>query len=400
MADKTVRSWFNIVPMMSFGSATTTKAVIHINEAIGWDLFFGGVNAADLIAEIDALTVDELDIRINSEGGSAFDGLAIANAILRHPAKTTTYVDGLAASAASIVALAGDTVVMSKYAQMMIHNASAGVMGTADDMRAAANFLDGINGSMAQFYADRAGGDVKDWAKAMSAETWYSADAALAAGLVTEVDDSAKREDTVAAVAAAMARPTALFKHPATAAGTTEARASVTTTETQEGTVPLSEKVAERLGLAADATDDDVLARLDELSTPTATTNAEPDLATAVATVQSAGQAVIDAETLARLQQQAADGAQALASITAAAHAKVVDDAIAQGKILPTQRGQYMALMDSNPEVCTKLLADTPVSALVPVTEMGHSLDPEASAGDLSWFDSAPIKPSTATSEE
>lgn len=398
MADNKTRSWFKVVPMMALNGSSTKKAVIHINDAIGWDLFFGGVNAADLIAEIDALNVDELYVRINSEGGAAFDGLAIANALLRNPAQVTTYIDGLAASAASIVALAGDTVVMSKYGQMMIHNASAGVMGTADDMRAAAKFLDGLNGSMAQFYADRAGGDAKDWGKAMAAETWYTADAALAAGLVTEVDESAKRDDTLAAVAAAMARPTARFKHPATAAGTTGALASVTTTETQEGTVPqLSEKVAERLGLAADATDDDVLAKLDELSTPAESDAVEPDLATAVAKVQSAGQAVIDAETLARLQQQAADGAQALASITAAAHAKVVDDAIGQGKILPTQRGQYIALMESNADVTTKLLADTPVSAKVPVVEMGHALEAQASS-DLSWFDSAPTKP--ANNEE
>lgn len=397
------REWFRVVKATAKAPA---RATIHINEAIGADPFFGGVDAAELIAEIDGLAVDELEVRINSEGGSAYDGLAIANAIIRNSANTTTYVDGLAASAASLVALAGDKVVMSKYGQMMLHNSRGGVMGTAAELREAAKFLESLNASMAEFYADRAGGEVKDWAKAMDHETWYRADEALAAGLVTEIDASAKRETTEAAVAAAMARPTARFTHPAPIAGaeTTGARASVTNHPTKEGVVPLSEKVAKRLGLATDATDDDVLAKLDELDAdteqdPTADTAAAGGAAGApaaggdpaseasgtkvgelAAAAAKADMAVIGAAELADLRRQAADGALALSNQVAAAHAKVVDDAINTGRILPTSRDTYLAHMKKDPEGTAKHLADTPAEFMVPMTEMGHALDAQASA--------------------
>jgi ATP-dependent protease ClpP protease subunit len=141
--------------------------------------------------ELASVDAKRLIVRINSQGGSAFDGIAIHNAIARHSAQTTVYVDGLAASAASVIAMAGDEIIISKYGQMMIHDASGGVVGTAAEMTAFAKVLDDLSDSIASVYADRAGGDVQAWRDRMRGESWYRADAAVAAGLADRVDKSA-----------------------------------------------------------------------------------------------------------------------------------------------------------------------------------------------------------------
>lgn len=419
------REWFKVVrpEAKADGSTVSRRATIHINDVIGASFFFGGVDAAELIREIDELDVDELDVRINSEGGSAYDGLAIANAIMRNGATTTTYVDGLAASAASLIALAGDTVVMSKYGQMMLHNSRGGLMGTADELRDYAKFLDGLNASMADFYADRAGGDAKDWAKAMARETWYRADEALAAGLVTEIDDTTRREDVEAAVAAALARPTAQFRYagrqaapaPTTArADSTKAKPQAAVND-QQKEAPVADKktLAESLGLAADATEEDIIkatrAALGVTDDDTDTGSdsdqgtGAPDagsagggdgdhpgagapeigareLAAAVASAAKAGGVFIPAERLRRLEEQAGQGAAALAAQVAAAHATKIDTAISQGKILPTERDKYAALMKADEATTTALLEQIPAEARAPISEIGHGTEPAPTA--------------------
>lgn len=415
------REWFRVIrpEAKTDGSSVSRRATIHINDVIGASFFFGGVDAAELIREIDGLDVDELDVRINSEGGSAYDGLAIANAIMRHGAKTTTYVDGLAASAASLIALAGDTVVMSKYGQMMLHNSRGGLMGTADELRDYAKFLDGLNASMADFYADRTGGDAKDWAKAMARETWYRADEALAAGLVTEIDDTTRREDVEAAVAAALARPTAQFRYAGRQAAPAPTTARVDSTKAkpqaavndQQKEAPVADKktLAESLGLAADATEEDIIKATrealgvtdDDTDSASDSEQGSPDagsaggdgdpgagapeigareLAAAVASAQKAGGVFIPAERLRRLEEQAGQGAAALAAQVAAAHAAKIDTAIAQGKILPTERDKYAALMKADEATTTALLEQIPAEARAPISEIGHGTEPAPTA--------------------
>lgn len=166
-----------------------------------------GVSAQEFADEIKSLDVDQLDVRINSPGGSAFDGIAIFNALKRHPANVTTYNDGLAASAASFIAQAGDKRVTSKYAETMVHGPSAISIGNADDMRAVAEQLDKLGGNMAQLYADAAGGSVKSWMAVMDAETWYTGAEAVKAGLFDEVaeDSNADASSTKASVESAAA---------------------------------------------------------------------------------------------------------------------------------------------------------------------------------------------------
>lgn len=161
-------------------------AEIHIYDEIGmW-----GVDAATFMRELGALNVDSIDLRLNSPGGDAFDGIAMYNALRRHRAEVTVYVDALAASAASVIAMAGDRVVMQRASRMMIHEAFGAALGDAQDMRTMAETLDGLSNDIASTYAARAGGSLEEWRDRMHAETWFSAAEAVAAGLADEYEDA------------------------------------------------------------------------------------------------------------------------------------------------------------------------------------------------------------------
>jgi hypothetical protein len=116
-----------------------------------------------------------------------FDAVAIHNALKRHEGNVTVWIDGIAASAASYIAMAGDEIVMPENAFLMIHDPSGLVMGTAADMRAMAEALDKVKGSLVAGYAAKSGRDPEDIAALMAAETWFDARDALDAGLATRI---------------------------------------------------------------------------------------------------------------------------------------------------------------------------------------------------------------------
>jgi ATP-dependent protease ClpP protease subunit len=160
------------------------------NEAEVWlydEVGHFGITAADFTREVGALDVSTINLRINSPGGSVFDGITIHNVLRRHRAKVHTTVDGIAASIASVIALAGDTITMGRGTEMMIHNPSGMVLGQADDMREMADVLDRIGRDLAGIYQARAGGTLGDWLDRMAAETFYSAQEAVDAGLADSV---------------------------------------------------------------------------------------------------------------------------------------------------------------------------------------------------------------------
>jgi ATP-dependent protease ClpP protease subunit len=361
------------------------------------DYFGDGVDANALIDELEALDVDELDVRINSPGGSAWDGVNIANAIMRHKATTTTWIDGLAASAASMIAVAGDRVVMSKYGQMMLHNARAVVIGTAKDMRETAAALEKLNLSIATLYADRAGGEPTEWARAMSRETWYNADEAIAAGLAHEVDESAARDAAEAAVASALQLvPPRMFTY----AGRQAAPAPTSRANPTGGPHMADKKdVAKSLGLPDDATDEQIRAKFAEIVGVDADGNdtdgganppdapADPPAATpepvpAGATAKADGdRVVLDKATYEQLMSGATAGAQAAATLQAQADARVVDSAIDSGKIMASRRDHYLAEMKLDRAHVTNLLETVlQPGAAVPLNELGHGMDADPAA--------------------
>ena len=159
---------------------------LHIYGVIGG--YWGGVDAAELVPALRALDVATLNVYINSPGGDVYEGIAIRNALRQHSANVVVTVDGLAASAASFIACAGDELVMGENAEIMIHDAWTIALGNADDMRLVAGDLDRISDNIAAMYAAKAGGEPTAWRELMKAETWYSAEEAVAAGLADRLD--------------------------------------------------------------------------------------------------------------------------------------------------------------------------------------------------------------------
>jgi ATP-dependent Clp endopeptidase proteolytic subunit ClpP len=166
------------------------KAEIWIYEQIGEDFWTGGgITAKSFQKDLASVKASQIDLHINSPGGEVFDGLTIYNLIKQHPANVTTYIDGLAASIASVIALAGDKVVMAENALFMIHDPWAMAMGSAEELRKKADTLDKVGGSLVATYTEKTGKPVSEIAELMSAETWMSADEAQLLGFVDQIGD-------------------------------------------------------------------------------------------------------------------------------------------------------------------------------------------------------------------
>lgn len=171
------------------------RTVVYIYGTIGEDWWNPeDENRAKAFAQtLDELSPKPLDIRIDSGGGDVYEGFAIASAIMRYEGETHAYVDGLAASAASYIALSADRVSMNDYAMIMIHNAWAYTMGNRDELREVADRLEQLDLTIAKVIAARSGMDLDEVAAAMAAETWYSGPDALEKGLCDEVIETEQR---------------------------------------------------------------------------------------------------------------------------------------------------------------------------------------------------------------
>ncbi|MDK9867042.1 MULTISPECIES: head maturation protease, ClpP-related [Staphylococcus] len=147
------------------------------------------VTAVDFKKELDQLdNVSEIDVHINSAGGNVFEGHAIYNMLKMHKAKVNIYVDALAASIASVIAMSGDTIFMHKNSLMMIHNSWVMTIGNSKDLRETAELLDKTDQSSNSAYLDKATNLSENELKQMlEAETWLTADEALEKGLADEI---------------------------------------------------------------------------------------------------------------------------------------------------------------------------------------------------------------------
>ena len=174
-----MRRWYE------FRAQAKGAAEIVIYDEIG----AFGIPAKAFLDELKALgPVAELTVRINSPGGSVFDGVAIYNALKRHQAKVTVWIDGIAASIASMIAMAGDEVVMPENAMLVLHDPSGLVAGTAADMRATADALDKMAAAMVAAYRDKSGAGDAEIEALMATETWLSAEEAVELGLADRVE--------------------------------------------------------------------------------------------------------------------------------------------------------------------------------------------------------------------
>ena len=181
------RGWYTIT------NRSEAEAEITIYDFMG----SGGVSADDFIHELGQIKANKITLRVNSPGGDVFDGIAIFNALHRHKARVTAFVDGIAASAASFVIMAADEIVMSPHSTMMIHEAHGLTLGAAADMRKMADVLDKSSDNIAAIYAARTGRPVAEWRALMVEETWFSDQEAVTVGLADRVDG--EDENAVAA---------------------------------------------------------------------------------------------------------------------------------------------------------------------------------------------------------
>lgn len=163
------------------------QAEIYLYDVIGED-YFGGISAKMFADELGKLkSAKQIDVRINSPGGDVFAGNTMYTLLKSHPANVTVYVDGLAASIASVIAMAGDSIEISQNGMLMIHDPFGGSFGTAEEHRKLADLLDKVKDSIANTYVARTGMDKEQALQLMAAETWFTAEEALAANLVSRI---------------------------------------------------------------------------------------------------------------------------------------------------------------------------------------------------------------------
>ncbi len=175
--------WYNIQ-----GKATDAVAEVYIFDEIG----SYGITAQDFISEMKEYKDTPVNLRINCLGGDVFDGMAMYNIIKKREAKTTSYIEGIAASMGSVIALAADEVIMAENSLFMIHNAWGGAMGEAEDMRKTASVLEKISGEIANIYKRKTRLSLDRIQDMMDEETWLNAEEAYELGFVDTISDSIK----------------------------------------------------------------------------------------------------------------------------------------------------------------------------------------------------------------
>jgi ATP-dependent protease ClpP protease subunit len=393
---KTKREFFDAVVAPPPTGDNPEIATIRLYGPIdSWGGFWG-ISAKDVGGVLDALpeSVAQIILRINSPGGHVFEGISIMNLLRAHRAKVTAVVDGLAASAASVIAAGADETVMSPGTQMMIHCTSTIVWGNAADMRKEADVLEGLDRSLAEIYTSKAG--EKDWAALLAAETWLTAADAVTEGLadrvavipdagetetvgdeddVLVVPDEEEPEDMAAARIIRFAtRGRAAAHNAAPAAHRPPSSAEPGEPHRKDEAVAYSDLKAglrKRLGVTdAVDSDDELLAAVDEALEELAD---DTPAASAASAALPEGTVVIDATVWEQTQENARLGAEARAEQDRTRRDGIIADALRSGRITPKSQADWRARLDKDEKEYAGVLASLPENSAVAVAEIGHS---------------------------
>jgi len=415
-----------IEPGVRTEDETASVAKIYFYDEVGgW-----GVWPDEFQRQLSRITAPVIELHIHSPGGDAFDGIAIYNMLRQHDAKVNVVVDGLAASAASVIAMAGDRIQMSKGSQLMVHDAWGMSVGPADEMEKMAGELNRMSDQIAGIYQARAGGTVKGWRKAMTEESWYSDKEAVEAGLATHVEPKqtaaknrwatgeifayagreeagepdfpgGRKKPTPVSPAAAAQQMAAAAKARRAALETPDAnQATGSTTNPEEApTMPVDvAKLREALGLAPEAATDAAVetfgnalsAALSGGATAPATTT--PAAATAPANTtqtdlvpppqvnaagRESGAVLLDPDTLRKLQESAQKGETAWAQMKRNERDGVILAAINAGKFPPEREEYWKQLWDRDPDG-TRASIEQLASNVIPVLSAGYLGDDSA----------------------
>lgn len=392
--------WYRIEAKSEDGPSASTD--VYIFDEIGESFWFGGVSASSFIQELKAIDTAQINLHVNSPGGNFFDGVAIMNSLRNHPAKVVVHVDGLAASAASVVAMAGDEIVMSLGSQMMIHDAGGSAMGNSETMQEMVAVLEKSSDSMAAIYADHAGGSVADWREAMKAETWYTAQEAVDAGLADRVDSSAQAEDIAAkfdlsvyAHAGRAAAPSPYIpphqKTPVVSKAEMPKEmhrmhnAAIAAANTpKEGDMQFSDEqlatLRSKLGLADDATlePSQVLAAIADM-TPQEPKKVDPETPVEKPVAkQVAGTMTIDASAWDEREERIKRLEASQAKHAREERDQVIDQAVRDGKFAPARKEHWAKLWDADPEGARTVI-DGLTKNVIPVEALGINLEDDES---------------------
>lgn len=361
--------------------------------------YYYGFNAESVAAALRGLDVDVLYVRIHSPGGYAPDGIAIANLLRNHKAKIVVVVDGLAASAASVIAIAGDEVVMCPGSQMMLHDASTGMWGNAAELRRAADWIDGQSNNYAGVYQHRAGGTVAQWREVMLANdgwgTYFTADEAVAAKLADSVGTriAAGSPPTAPKYAfdeedeellAQVAHDLALLEqnvHPAALAAWQGERPKPPTASAGGSTQPEGAAVVdfndkqiaalrEQVGFPADADADTIVAAVSEALNE----SADPQVSTQV----PEGMRLVSATVFDDVSAKAESGARAAEELLTMKCNAVLDRYKDRFPATEEARAKWAADYRRDPAGTEKYLSQAAV--LVPTEPIGHGGDGENQA--------------------
>ncbi|WKE50344.1 Clp protease ClpP [Corynebacterium tuberculostearicum] len=231
------------------------------------------ITAKSVMAQLSEISGD-VTVRISSGGGDVYEGIDIMNALKGHDGEVTVIVESLAASAASFIAVGGaDKVLMRDSSEMMIHRAWTFADGNADDVRKTLDDLERQDNKLAAIYAGKAGGELQDWLDAMSAETWYTAEEAVAAGLA---DGIVAEKSSAPAPSASLAKRRFKFANRAAAPPPPVTRSesgdkTTTPSDGQEGDAMSIKNLAQELGVQPDVLREKLSGFFNEEVTVTAT---------------------------------------------------------------------------------------------------------------------------------
>lgn len=369
--------WFQITNKTEGGRST---ARLDIYDEIG----YWGTDTQTVARQLRGLEADQLDVHINSNGGDAFAGIAIMNILRDFPGDVTVTIDGIAASAASVIAMGGDKIVMNRGSQMMIHDASGFCYGDAAEMAKMIESLDVVSDSIADAYMARAGGTREEWRAVMKSEQWYRADEAVGAGLADEVvgDKDVEISNQRFGIFNFAGRDEAPEPFiPKTTHEDFQAEPGKPKENTRkEDTMSdaLKNGIRERLGMTAqvaEITDDMFLAALDEALS-------EGD--TKVEAHLPEGTSVIETAVLEQIQADAAAGRAALEAQETAAREARVDAAVKAGKIPPARREHWLNALKADEKGAGAVL-DSLEPGLIPLAAVGVDHDPEMTEDDKTY---------------
>lgn len=358
--------------------AGTEVLELDIYDDIG-DPFWGdAVSAKDVRAALKGSpNAKTIKLRVNSRGGEVFDGFAIYNMLVEHPARVEAQVDALAASMASVVIMAADEITVSQGAMIMIHNPWVFVMGESEDLRQTADLLDKMRDQCADVYVARTGISREKAIEMMDAETWMTADEAKANGFADKVIPAKKAAQTKAMASVCL---DGLKAPSAVVAAFAQAR-NVAPHLNHGGTEPTQEngmdkekraKICAALGLSPDVSDDVIVQASESMR---AAHGKAPE-----------GFELTPKGEFAALQARVSTAEAELASSRKAARdvavASTIDEAVKAGKIIPAAKDKYTALCatDAGFETVKDLIATLTPSPLL-AKQGQEGVPPNANVG-------------------